>query len=174
MVGPLGSIVVRRTAVIGVRRDKAALSSGCKAHPAIRSSRKQSATQGRSLSTPAPVRALRPRTPDPAWSWPVGMWKRGHGRTSEAPPDERGGYRYVRPTATASHLDSTRFNWSATLSPLGPTTPGPGDAGRSAGGSDQGLAGGTIHFWVYLHMVFFGKADLGHSFLSLRRWYRDG
>src|SRR6476646_3858528 len=35
------------------------------------------------------------------------MWKRSHGRTSEAPPDERGGYRYVRPTATASHLDST-------------------------------------------------------------------
>jgi hypothetical protein len=26
----------------GVRRDKAALSSGCEAHPAIRSSRKQS------------------------------------------------------------------------------------------------------------------------------------
>src|SRR5215469_12924993 len=38
-----------------------------------------------------------------------GMWKRSHGRTSEAPPDERGGYRYVRPTATASHLDSTRL-----------------------------------------------------------------
>src|SRR5262249_168984 len=36
-----------------------------------------------------------------------GMWKRSHGRTSEAPPDESGGYRYVRPTATASHLDST-------------------------------------------------------------------
>ena len=34
-----------------------------------------------------------------------GMWKRSHGRTSEAPPDERGGYRYVRPTATASHLE---------------------------------------------------------------------
>jgi hypothetical protein len=31
-----------RMAGIGVRRDKAALSSGCKAHPAIRSSRKQS------------------------------------------------------------------------------------------------------------------------------------
>src|SRR5437667_5989836 len=29
------------------------------------------ATQGRSLSTPAPLRALRPRTPDAAWSWPV-------------------------------------------------------------------------------------------------------
>ena len=38
------------------------------------------------------------------------MWKRSHGRTSEAPPDERGGYRYVRPTATAPHLDSTLLN----------------------------------------------------------------
>src|SRR5882762_5821539 len=35
------------------------------------------------------------------------VWKRGHGRTSKAPPDERGGNRYVRPTATAPHLDST-------------------------------------------------------------------
>src|SRR5262249_40598830 len=41
------------------------------------------------------------------------MWKRSHGRTSEAPPDERGGYRYVRPTATASHLDSTLLQSSA-------------------------------------------------------------
>jgi hypothetical protein len=37
-----------------------------------------------------------------------GMWKRSHGRTNEAPPDERGGYKYVRPPATAPHLDSTR------------------------------------------------------------------
>jgi len=36
-----------------------------------------------------------------------GVWKRNHGRTSEAPPDERGGNRYVRPTAAAPHLDST-------------------------------------------------------------------
>jgi hypothetical protein len=35
-------IAVARTAGIGVRREKAALSSGCKAHPAIRSCRKQS------------------------------------------------------------------------------------------------------------------------------------
>src|SRR5215831_10636047 len=36
-----------------------------------------------------------------------GMWKRSHGRTAKAPPDERGGNGYVRPTATAPHLDST-------------------------------------------------------------------
>src|SRR5271169_4671450 len=36
-----------------------------------------------------------------------GVWKRSQGRTTEAPPDERGGNRYVRPTATAPHSDST-------------------------------------------------------------------
>ena len=36
-----------------------------------------------------------------------GMWKRSHGRTSKAPPDERGGNSYVQPTATAPHLNST-------------------------------------------------------------------
>jgi hypothetical protein len=38
-----------------------------------------------------------------------GMWKRSHGGTIEAPPDERGGNRYVLPNATAPHLDSTRL-----------------------------------------------------------------
>src|ERR1700680_583526 len=37
-----------------------------------------------------------------------GMWKRSHGGTIEAPPNERGGNRYVLPNATAPHLDSTK------------------------------------------------------------------
>src|SRR5262247_3463842 len=37
---------------------------------------------------------------------------RSHGRTTKAPPDERGGNGYVRPTETAPHLDSTELNQS--------------------------------------------------------------
>src|SRR5215472_14594192 len=44
-----------------------------------------------------------------------GMWKQSHGRASEAPLNERGGNRYVRPTATAPHLDSTLAKAPAAL-----------------------------------------------------------
>jgi len=54
-----------------------------------------------------------------------GMWKRSHGRTAKAPPDERGGNRYVGPTATAPHLDSTQQrpnNCSAVIGRDGPVS----------------------------------------------------
>src|ERR1035438_2701786 len=37
-----------------------------------------------------------------------GVWKRGYGKGTWAPPDERGGNRHTKPTATPPHLHSTR------------------------------------------------------------------
>src|SRR5882762_1973572 len=54
-----------------------------------------------------------------------GMWKRSYGGTIEAPPNERGGNRYVLPNATAPHLDSTRLRHCprGQACPLGPLLP---------------------------------------------------
>src|ERR1700681_4165077 len=59
----------------------------------------------REIRTPRSVGAGGGRPP-PATRW---MWKRSDGGTIEAPPDERGGNRYVLPNATAPHLDSTKL-----------------------------------------------------------------
>jgi hypothetical protein len=53
---------------------------------------------------------------------PPGVWKRSQVRTSEAPPDERGGNRYVRATATAPHLDSANPENIYSLRVLPPVT----------------------------------------------------
>jgi cysteine desulfurase len=67
-----------------------------------------------------------------------GMWKRSYGRATEAPPDERGGNRHARPTATAPHSDSTGA--VAVLNPqfhLAPLLPG--------GGQEGGIRSGTVN-----------------------------
>ena len=75
----------------------------------------------REIRTPRSVGAGGGRPP-PATRW---MWKRSHGETIEAPPDERGGNRYVLPNATAPHLDSTNRDILAmsALLPLYPRKP---------------------------------------------------
>src|SRR5215471_19717144 len=58
------------------------------------------------------------------------MWKRRQGRTAKAPPDERGGNGYVRPTATAPHLDSTKGGGADRLTGVSGVTPIPDAPGQ--------------------------------------------
>src|SRR6266481_6712190 len=64
-----------------------------------------------------------------------GMSKRSHGRTTKAPPDERGGNRYVQPKATASHSDSTLCHEAQPVQTAARNFIG--DEGRSFGFGDQ-------------------------------------
>ena len=114
----------------------------------LRFKHKTRRSKGGSYPLPHPLRDLRARASDPAWARRAmgegvkscpragcreirmsgsmrGMWKRGYGRATKAPPDERGGNRHARPTATAPHPDSTTRNrpseWvpSVRFGPLG-------------------------------------------------------
>src|SRR3954453_15926719 len=86
-----------------------------------------------------------------------GMWKRSHGRTSEAPPNERGGNRYVRPTATAPHLDSTPYlssgplaRWrlpGGALSGVVPCTARPRVCSSAESATNLVAAGGVARGW---------------------------
>jgi hypothetical protein len=64
-----------------------------------------------------------------------GVWKRSEGRASEAPPDEGGGNRYVRPTATAPHSAlpqaDLRRRYQASDLAASPTTRPPGPSSPS-------------------------------------------
>src|SRR5271155_3766213 len=75
-----------------------------------------------------------------------GVWKRSQGRTSEAPPDERGGNRYVRPTAAAPHSDSTSAKMRGAV------------GNRKGGGSDEIHRGRDRHHCGGIEHDFLGIA----------------
>lgn len=84
------------------------------------------------------------------------MWKRSHGYTTKAPPDERGGNRYVQPKATAPHLDSTMSGGHRdhrTTSGLPQTADMAAARSFSARGQKQPLRSGVVCLYLSIACV---------------------
>ena len=75
-----------------------------------------------------------------------GMWKRSHGRTTEAPPDERGGNGYVQSKATAPHLDSTYRLMGHFLGPAHTAASGPSGRVPTSASAALRRPGALAHF----------------------------
>jgi len=104
-----------------------------------------SQTKGRDNREPK----LRPKPARQSSTLPMSeVWKRSHGRTNKAPPDERGGNRYVRPKATAPHLDSTNGGYR-----------------RSRGGA-AGVAPASGNVLALRHLPFVPKDEAS----ALKNW----
>src|SRR5258708_36936816 len=100
-----------------------------------------------------------------------GVWKRSHGQSSKAPPDERGENGYVRPTATAPPPGSTRSDTRQFRFLLVPALQTLGrDAGsvrRGARGAlDRGIRVARLtltHSGTPIHAVKCFAKNTGHS-----------
>ena len=92
-----------------------------------------------------------------------GMWKRSHGYTTKAPPDERGGNGYVQPKATAPHLDSTTGGKSH-FEQIWSALPQTADIDYGRGDFSVGHTNGLMHCneFAEIHWVNLTSIAIGH------------